>query len=69
MEKELKGPLSKRSVNQKATATTLRLVELGLLRKRTKKEPGEPAKALYSSTDLGKEIYEGILLKEIRHDT
>ena len=62
MEKELKGPLSKRSVNQKATATTLRLVELGLLRKRTRKNP-PPAKAIYSVTDLGKGIYERILSK------
>ena len=62
MEK-LKGPLGTRAVRQRATATTTRLVELGLLVRGSKRQEKRPPKTIYSSTDLGKRIYEGILLK------
>ena len=62
MEK-LKGPLGTRAIRQKAIATTGRLVELGLLVRGSKRQEKRPPKTIYSSTDLGKRIYEGILSK------
>ena len=60
---KLKGPLGTRAVRQKATATAARLVELGLLSRGSIKQNKLPPKTVYSSTDRGKRIYEGILLK------
>ena len=68
MEK-LKGPLGTRAVRQKAIATTGRLVELGLLVRGYHLQDKLPPKTTYIITDLGKRIYEGILLKEIRQDS